>query len=353
MTIQEHQQNALSLLEKLIKTPSFSSEEDQTALLIEAELRKHHLEAKRVGHNVWTQSPDFDDSQPTILLNSHHDTVRPGKSWTKDPFKPTWEDDKLFGLGSNDAGGCLVSLLHSFLYLIGRSKAYNLIFLASAEEESTGPHGAPFALNHLPPVTFGIVGEPTSMNMAIAEKGLLVLDCEALGKSGHAARNEGENALYKAMDDIEFLRNYHFPRRSALLGDVHLCVTQIQAGTQHNVVPDCCTFVVDVRTNECYSNDEVLEFLDSKLISKVKARSTNLNSSFISPDHPIVNRGKELGLSTYGSATMSDQVHMKFPTLKIGPGDTHRSHTPDEYIYGYEIREGIQTYVKLLEGLII
>ena len=344
-------EKAISLLKQLIATPSYSKEEDGTAQLLVEALKEFGFEPNRTLNNVWAKSKNFDPAKPTVLLNSHHDTVKAGKSWNYDPFIPTLEDDKLTGLGSNDAGGPLVSLLYTFIYLDDKERSYNLIFAGTAEEENSGINGVRAILDEIGEISFGVVGEPTQMNMAIAEKGLVVLDCEAHGKTGHAARNEGENAIYKALQDIEWFKTYQFPEVSDVLGAVHMCVTQIEAGQQHNVVPDSCKFVVDVRTNECYTNAEAVEHIRERVQSEVTPRSLNLCSSQIALDHPIVLKGKELGLTAYGSDAMSDQTHMPFPTLKIGPGDTRRSHTPDEYIYLSEIKHGIQIYINLLEGL--
>ncbi|OON69284.1 M20 family metallo-hydrolase [Hymenobacter sp. CRA2] len=343
---------AIELLIALIQTPSLSREEAQTAELLVTFLRRHGVEPQRVGHNVWAQNRHFDPANPTILLNSHHDTVKAGASWTYDPFGAVVEDDKLTGLGSNDAGASAVSLLATFLHFYERTDlAYNLICAITAEEEISGGGGIRSVLPLLPPLALGIVGEPTQMDLAIAEKGLVVLDCTAHGRTGHAARNEGDNALYKAVDDINWLRSYQFSEVSPLLGPVKLTVTQVQAGTQHNVVPDRCSFVVDVRTNECYSNQQVVELVQQHVQAEVKPRSTHLNSSRISPQHPLVRRGVALGRQTFGSATLSDQSMMPFDTVKIGPGDSARSHTPDEYILLSEIRGGIRGYIELLEGL--
>jgi acetylornithine deacetylase len=284
------------------------------------------------------------------MLNSHHDTVKASSKWTKEPFTPTIEDGKLFGLGSNDAGGPLASLLTTFVYLSKKEQPYNLVFLASAEEETSGKKGVPIVLPELPEIDFAIVGEPTSMDLAIAERGLIVLDCVAHGESGHAARNEGENALYKAMKDIEWFRTFEFDQVSEVLGSINMTVTMIKAGSQHNVVPDECRFVVDVRPNEFYTNQEVVEIIREHVDCEVTPRSTNLNASGVDMNHAVVNKARELGIRTYGSKTMSDQVHMAFDSVKIGPGNTHRSHTADEYIYLDEIREGIKTYIELLDG---
>ncbi|GAB2777346.1 acetylornithine deacetylase [Hymenobacter luteus] len=344
---------AIALLQKLIQTPSFSREEDQTAALIFQFLTHQGACPRRDGNNVWAVSKHFDASKPTILLNSHHDTVKPGSTWTHDPFGATVEGDKLIGLGSNDAGASAVSLLATFLCFEQQETAppFNLICAITAEEEISGANGIRRLLPLLPPIDLGIVGEPTQMDLAVAEKGLVVLDCVAHGRTGHAAREEGENALYKAVADIRWFEQYCFPQVSELLGPVKMTVTQIQAGSQHNVVPDRCTFVVDVRTNERYTNQEVVELVRQHVTSDVTPRSTHLNSSRIALEHPLVRRGVALGRRTFGSATLSDQSMMPFTTVKVGPGDSARSHTPDEYILLSEIRAGVQGYVALLDGL--
>ncbi len=346
-------QRAVALLQQLIRISSFSREEDQTATQLQNYLEAADRPVHRQGNNVWVYSRDYDIKRPTLLLNSHHDTVRPTASWTLDPFSPVIRQGKVYGLGSNDAGGALVALLHTFLHLDEQQdRAYNLLFAATAEEEISGTGGIASIMEAVGPVALGIVGEPTQMEMAVAEKGLMVLDCEARGLSGHAARHEGVNAIYAAMQDIVWIREFHFPERSDLLGEVSTCVTQIAAGTQHNVVPDRCTFVVDVRTNEKYTNEQVLQIIDHNTVSKVTPRSLRLNSSSIALDHPLVQRGTALGLVHYGSPTLSDQALLQgFPTLKLGPGKSERSHTADEYIKVKEIEHGINNYCRLLEGL--
>ena len=345
--------SAISLLKNLIRTPSMSREEEATALLLKDCLEEAGKRVHTRLNNVWVHSQDTRPEWPTILLNSHHDTVKPAASWTIDPFNPTVRRGKLFGLGSNDAGGALVALLYTFLYLDELpDRGYNVVFAGTAEEEISGRNGVATIMEVLGTINLGIVGEPTQMNLAVAEKGLVVLDCEAKGLSGHAARKEGVNAIYAAMQDINWIKDFHFPDRSDLLGEVNMAVTQVQAGTQHNVVPDLCTFVVDVRTNERYTNDQVLQIIDHNTVSQVTPRSLRLNSSSIPLDHPIVQRGISLGLSTYGSPTLSDQALMTgFPTLKVGPGKSERSHTADEYIKIEEVKHGIATYCALLEGL--
>ncbi|OJJ14845.1 acetylornithine deacetylase [marine bacterium AO1-C] len=342
----------INLLKQLIATQSFSREEDKTADILEEFIKQQSLTPQRQGNNVWVKSVNFSKDQPTILLNSHHDTVKPVKGWKRDPFEPTEEAGVIYGLGSNDAGASLVSLLATFVYLNALPDLpYNLIYAATAEEEVSGKNGIASILSELDHIDLGVVGEPTEMQMAIAEKGLIVIDAEAKGKAGHAARNEGENAIYKALQDIQWIQNYQFPKVSEWLGPIKATVTQIEAGYQHNVVPDSCKFVIDVRTQECYSNQEVVDILQQHTQSELQARSLRLNSSGISPDHPIVQRGKTLGLTTYGSPTLSDQALMPFTTIKIGVGDSARSHTADEYIKRSEIEQGIERYIQLLENL--
>ncbi len=350
-------QSAVKLLQRLISTQSFSRNEGPTADIIVDYLEKEGKEVHRLKHNVWVKSKDFRAEWPTLLLNSHHDTVKPGGSWTRDPFKADIEEvdgeETLFGLGSNDAGGCLVSLLHTFLQMDEvADRGYNLIFAASAEEEISGENGISALLPELGKIDVGIVGEPTRMKMAVAEKGLLVLDCTATGISGHAARHEGVNAIYEALQDIRWIKNFRFSNKSDLLGETTATVTQINAGIQHNIVPDKCTFVVDIRTNELYTNEQVLEIFQHNLISEIKPRSLRLQSSSLSMDHPLVKRGIELGWEFYGSPTLSDQALCReFPTLKLGPGSSGRSHIADEYIRVSEIQDGIENYVQLLTSL--
>ncbi|WP_299465657.1 M20 family metallo-hydrolase [uncultured Microscilla sp.] len=342
----------INLLKALIATPSFSREEDKTATIIEHFIRQRGLQPQREGNNVWVKSRRFEAGKPVVLLNSHHDTVKPVQGWQRNPHEPNEENGTIFGLGSNDAGASLVSLLATFVYLNALPKrSYNLIYAATAEEEISGKNGIASILGQLGTINLGVVGEPTQMQMAIAEKGLVVIDGEAKGKAGHAARNEGENAIYKALQDIQWIRNYTFPKKSEWLGAVKATVTQIEAGEQHNVVPDSCKFVIDVRTQECYSNQEVVDILQQHTQSTLTPRSLRLNSSGISADHPIVQKGKALGLSCYGSPTLSDQALLPFTTIKIGVGDSARSHTADEYVLRQEIEQGIDTYCQLLEGL--
>ena len=316
--------------------------------MIQAFLEEHNARTQRQKNNVWAVSKHFDAAKPTILLNSHHDTVKPGDGWKYDPFGATLEGDKLIGLGSNDAGASVVSLLAVFLYFQNKDNPFNLMCAITAEEEISGANGIRGVLPEFGKIDLGIVGEPTGMNLAVAEKGLIVLDCIAHGKTGHAAREEGENALYKALEDIQWLRAFQFSEVSPLLGPVKMTVTQLSAGTQHNVVPDRCQFVIDVRTNELYQNQEIVEFLRSKLQSDIVPRSTHLNSSRISENHPLIRKGVAMGKNIYGSPTLSDQSMMPFETLKMGPGDSARSHTPDEFILVSEIRAGIRDYIELL-----
>ncbi|WP_430814622.1 M20 family metallo-hydrolase [Carboxylicivirga sp. RSCT41] len=342
---------AKELLKQLITIQSFSGEEDDVANVMGGYLKENGLNVNRKGNNLWCWAGEKDENRPTILLNSHLDTVRPSSKWTYDPFGATLEGDKLTGLGSNDAGGPLVSLMATFLCLKDKELDYNLVFAATAEEENSGANGVISILPELGKIDLGIVGEPTQMQMAVAEKGLMVLDCEAHGKTGHAARDEGDNALYKAMKDIEWFQSYQFDKVSPHLGAVKMTVTQIEAGSQHNVVPDSCRFVVDVRLNENYSNEACHQIIEQHVDCDVKPRSFRLNSSFIPMDHPLVKRGVERGLSYYGSPTTSDQAVMDFTTIKMGCGDSARSHTPDEYIYLSEIEEGVDIFLGLLDGL--
>lgn len=344
---------AIDLLKTLIETPSFSREESKTADIIYSFLSTKGLEVNRLGNNLWVESKYPKAELPTILLNSHHDTVKPVTGWQRNPFEAKVEKGILFGLGSNDAGASLVSLMAVFLHFHQQDDLpFNLTYLASAEEEISGKNGVESVLPKLGKIDFGIVGEPTEMQMAVAEKGLIVIDGIAKGKAGHAAREEGENAIYVALKDIDILQNFQFKNVSEQLGAVKISVTQINAGTQHNVVPDECKFVVDVRTTDSYSNQEVVDTLQAHTTSELKPRSLRLNSSGISKEHLIVKAGKNLGLKTFGSATLSDQALMRFPTLKMGPGNSKRSHTADEFILLQEIEEGIDIYIQLLEELI-
>lgn len=340
------------LLKQLISTPSFSREEGDAAKVMRSFLSAKGIPFQTKLNNTWAVNRHFDPGKPSILLNSHIDTVRPAKGWITNPFEPVEENGKIAGLGSNDAGGPLVSLLATFIHFYDfPGLPWNLIFAATAEEENSGENGMLSVLGDLPAFGFALVGEPTRMEVAIAEKGLMVLDCTAKGKSGHAARDEGENALYKAIDDIGKLRNLKFEKISPVLGPVKITVTQIEAGTQHNVIPDVCRFVADVRTNEFYSNREAFEIISREIGSEVTPRSFRLNSSGISGDHPFVQKARQTGIRCFGSPTTSDQAVIPFPSVKIGPGDSARSHTANEYIFKDEIFAGIRTYISLLDGL--
>ncbi|MEG1585973.1 MAG: M20 family metallo-hydrolase [Bacteroidales bacterium] len=342
---------AIDLLKQMISTPSFSRAEELVADLLEEWLRAEGIEPIRKGNNLLLFPAHFDPDKPVILLNSHIDTVRPTPSWTRNPFEAVEEEERLYGLGSNDAGASVVSLLLTWLCLKETEQSFNLIFVASAEEEVSGKNGIESILPELPPIHFAIVGEPTGMAPAIAEKGLMVIDGTVYGKSGHAARNEGINAIYEALPVMERLRDFHFEKESPLLGNVKVSLTQVNAGTQHNVIPDKCTFVLDVRTNECYSNEEAFSILSRVAECELKARSFRLNSSALNDKHPFVTRAVMLGKKPFGSPTLSDQALLPFPSVKIGPGDSARSHTADEYICQNEIREAITLYIKLLDGL--
>lgn len=354
MSTEELYHDAMELLKQLITTPSFSKEEDKTADLIEQFFKSKNIHTHRLGNNVWCVNKYFDPSKPTILLNSHHDTVKPNPQYTKDPVAAIVEEHKLYGLGSNDAGGCLVSLIAAFVHFYDKENLrYNIVLAATAEEEISGKNGIEIVLPLLPAIDFTIVGEPTLTNLAVAEKGLLVLDCTAYGKAGHAARDEGENALYKAMKDIEWLRNFQFPKISATLGAVKISVTSINTENKaHNVVPALCTFVVDVRVTDAYTHEEILETIQQQVSCEVKPRSMRMRSSKIELDHPIVQAGIKLGKSTYGSPTTSDGALINAPVLKCGPGDSARSHTADEFIYLNEIKAGIETYIKMLKQIV-
>ncbi len=352
MIISDLQAESIALLKQLIATPSISREEEQTALVIKEFLSKRGVVFHEKGNNVWAYNKYFDTSKPTILLNSHHDTVKPNAGYTKDPFTPLVEDGKLFGLGSNDAGGCLVSLIATFLYFYNREDLkYNFVLAASAEEEISGKNGIESIVSELGTIDFAIVGEPTMMDAAVAEKGLIVVDCVVKGKSGHAAREEGENALYKALPDIEWFRTFEFPKISETLGKVKMSVTVINAGTQHNVVPDTCSFVVDIRVTDAYTNAEIIEIIKAHVSCEVTPRSLRLTSSKIAKDHPFVLASISDGAQTYGSPTMSDQALLSVPSIKMGPGKSERSHTADEFIYLSEIEEGIEKYIKRLEKI--
>lgn len=345
--------DSLELLQALIRIPSISKEETRTASAIELFLKDRRIRTHRKNNNIWAYNKHYDAAKPTILLNSHHDTVKPNQGYVRDPFAADIEDGKLYGLGSNDAGGSLVSLIAAFLHFYDQKNLkYNLCLAATAEEEISGKDGLELIIPELGPLDFAIVGEPTCMQLAIAERGLMVLDCVAHGKAGHAAREEGENAIYNALKDIEWFRTYEFAKKSALFGPIKMSVTIIEAGSQHNVVPAECKFTVDVRVTDAYRNEEVLKIIRQNVNCDVNPRSTRLKPSSISIDHPIVKAGIAMGRETYGSPTTSDQALLDIPSLKMGPGDSARSHMADEYIYTDEIKEGIALYIKLISEII-
>ncbi|MEJ8802377.1 M20 family metallo-hydrolase [Pontibacter sp. H249] len=353
MEQKELYQQAVQLLQQLIQTPSFSKEEERTAAILAGYLKQHGVEVHQKQNNVWAFNKSYNSRLPTILLNSHHDTVKPNPGYTRNPFEASIEEGKLFGLGSNDAGGCLVSLVVTFLYFYEQEHLkYNLVLAATAEEEISGREGIELILPQLGEIDVAIVGEPTEMHLAVAEKGLLVLDCVAKGKAGHAAREEGINAIYEALQDITWFQKYKFQKESEHLGPVKMSVTMITAGTQHNVVPDNCQFTVDVRLTDAYTMDEVLETIRQNVKADVKPRSTRLKPSSIPLEHPLVQAGLEMGRNTYGSPTTSDQALLPVPSLKLGPGFSGRSHMANEFIYLHEIDEGIKLYIELLEKVI-
>lgn len=343
--------DAVDLLKRLIATPSVSRDEAAAADVMEGYMQEKGLSPQRSGNNLWCMSDGFDAENPTILLNAHIDTVKPVAGWQHDPFTPVVEDGKLYGLGSNDCGGGLMALLQAFMILRAEKNPFNLVYLASCEEEVSGKNGIESVLSLLPKIDFAIVGEPTGMQPAIAEKGLMVIDATAHGKAGHAARNEGDNAIYHAIKDIQWLAEWQFPKQTELLGPVKQTVTIINAGTQHNVIPDACTFTIDVRSNECYTNEEIFAFFQEHLTSELKARSFRLSSSSIPMEHLFVQACIREGLTPFGSPTLSDQALMRFPSLKLGPGESSRSHTADEYIKISEIDDAISLYVKLLRNM--
>lgn len=344
---------AIDLLKELISTSSFSREEQETGNIIQRFFESRSVPVERIKNNIIVRNRHFVPGRPAILLNSHHDTVRPNKGYTKDPFSPVLEDGKLFGLGSNDAGGPLVSLIAAFMFFYDKQALdYNLYLVASAEEEISGKEGIELTLPVLENVEVGIVGEPTGMNMAVAEKGLMVLDCETKGVAGHAARDIGENAIYKAIKDIEWIRNCKPPKTSEWLGPVKMTVTVINAGSQHNVIPDSCKYVVDVRVNDCYTLPEILEIIRAGVSAEVVPRSMRMNPSTISTEHPLVRAAKSRHIHLFGSDTTSDQALMPFATVKMGPGLSERSHTADEFIYLSEIEEGVEIYKKLLNDVL-
>ena len=346
--------SVLNLLQRLIAIPSFSREEDGTAALIHQYLSEVGVIVKRNGNNIWAKNLHFDSTRPTVLLNSHHDTVKPNPQYQKDPFNPEISEGKLFGLGSNDAGGPLVALIATFLHFYEDTDLkYNLVLAATAEEEISGTGGIESIWPLLPPIDFAIVGEPTLCQMATAEKGLMVLDCIAHGKAGHAAREEGVNAIYEAMADIDWFRHYKFPDISPTLGPIKMTVSIINAGKQHNVVPAECHFTVDVRVTDRYTLEELLALIRSNVKSEVKPRSMRMRPSGIPDDHPLVKAAIRLGIQRYGSPTTSDQALIPVPSIKLGPGDSARSHTADEFIYVDEIAKGIETYIRILNEIIV
>ena len=353
MTQEQYVSDAVQLLKKLIATPSVSRNEKDAADIMEQTIRSYGFEPQREANNLWIIDPHYDESRPTLLLNAHIDTVKPVASWSRDPFSPDVEDGVLYGLGSNDCGGGLCSLLQIFRMLTEKPQSYNLIYLASAEEEVSGKDGITRALPLLPHIDLAIVGEPTGMNPAVAEKGLMVLDVIAHGKSGHAARNEGVNAIYEALDDMRWIRDYKFEKVSEFLGPTKMTLTVVNAGTQHNVIPDKCTMLVDIRTNEFYDNEEVYEFIRQHLKSEVKAHSFRLKSSRIDPEHPLIRKCVAMGMKPFGSPTLSDQALMHFPSFKLGPGESSRSHSANEFIHISEIRDAIAKYETLLDGAAI
>ena len=353
MTQEQYVSDAVQLLKKLIATPSVSRNEKDAADIMEQTIRSYGFEPQREANNLWIIDPHYDESRPTLLLNAHIDTVKPVASWSRDPFSPDVEDGVLYGLGSNDCGGGLCSLLQIFRMLTEKPQSYNLIYLASAEEEVSGKDGITRALPLLPHIDLAIVGEPTGMNPAVAEKGLMVLDVIAHGKSGHAARNEGVNAIYEALDDMRWIRDYKFEKVSEFLGPTKMTLTVVNAGTQHNVIPDKCTMLVDIRTNEFYDNEEVYEFIRQHLKSAVKAHSFRLKSSRIDPEHPLIRKCIAMGMKPFGSPTLSDQALMHFPSFKLGPGESSRSHSANEFIRISEIRDAIAKYETLLDGAAI
>lgn len=346
--------DAVALLKDLIAIPSVSRSEEKAADKLGEYLNKWGLPYGREGNNLWVGCQDWDDSRKTLLLNAHIDTVRPVNTWSRDPFSPTLEGDRLYGLGSNDCGGGLVSTLQAYRILLNKPRSYNILWVASAEEEVSGENGLRLVIPKLPTIDVAIVGEPTGMQPATAERGLMVIDGYAHGVSGHAAREEGVNAIYEALDDLLWLRDYRFRKSSELLGATKLTVTVVESGTQHNVIPDTLHFVIDVRTNEFYQNEYVFEFLKKKMKKcELRARSFRLHSSSIATDHPLVRRCLERGMKPFGSPTLSDQALMPWPSLKLGPGDSARSHAADEYIAIGEIDDAINTYVSLLEGIVL
>lgn len=351
MTTQQLTLDAITLLKRLIATPSVSRDEEKAADIMMEEIENYGFSPIRDGNNIWITDPEMRDDRPTLLLNAHIDTVKPVASWTRDPFSPDIEGDTLYGLGSNDCGGGLVSLLQAFRFLVTKPRLYNLVYLASCEEEVSGINGIRRVIDKLPHIDVAIVGEPTGMEPAVAEKGLMVIDMTAHGKSGHAARGEGINAIYEALDDMMWVRDYKFDRVSDFLGPTVMNLTVVNSGTQHNVIPDECRMVIDVRSNENYDNEEIFHFIDEHTKSDCKARSFHLRSSHIPLDHPLVKQLIAMGKHPFGSPTLSDQALMPWQSLKLGPGQSSRSHSADEYIRISEIKDAIGTYIRLIEEI--
>lgn len=349
MTTQQLTLDAITLLKRLIANPSVSRDEEKAADIMMEEIENYGFSPIRDGNNIWITDPKMRDDRPTLLLNAHIDTVKPVASWTRDPFSPDIEGDTLYGLGSNDCGGGLVSLLQAFRFLVTKPRLYNLVYLASCEEEVSGINGIRRVIDKLPHIDVAIVGEPTGMEPAVAEKGLMVIDMTAHGKSGHAARGEGINAIYEALDDMLWVRDYKFDRVSNFLGPTVMNLTVVNSGTQHNVIPDECRMVIDVRSNENYDNEEIFHFIDEHTKSDCKARSFHLRSSHIPLDHPLVKQLIAMGKHPFGSPTLSDQALMPWQSLKLGPGQSSRSHSADEYIRISEIEDAIGTYIRLIE----
>lgn len=344
---------AVELLKNLISTQSYSREEHDTFKVLKSFFDSKKIETQSVQNNLWAVNKYYDASKPTILLNSHHDTVKPNNGYTNDPLDPFEKDGKLYGLGSNDAGGCLVSLISAFVHVYDKQDLkYNLCMLCTAEEEISGANGMELVEKSIPEITFAIVGEPTLLDAAISEKGLIVVDCYTKGEAGHAAREEGVNALYKAVDDISWIKSYEFPIVSDTLGKVKMSATVMQSGTQHNVVPDLCHYILDIRVTDAYTNQEIIAIIDKNTQAEVKPRSLRLKPSSISETHPIVQAAINSGSKVYGSPTLSDQALLNVPSLKMGPGDSARSHTADEYIYLEEIKKGIEKYIGCLEEIL-
>ena len=349
--LKQLQTDAVALLERLVATPSVSRDEACTADLLAEHLASYGIAAEWLHNNIYARATHFDAAKPTLLLNSHHDTVRPSATWTRDPFTPTWEEGRLYGLGANDAGGSVAALTAAFRYYYDIELPFNLLLALSGEEECMGEHGTRALLSVLGPVDMALVGEPTQMRAAVGERGLLVLDCTAHGRAGHAARDEGINALYIACDDIARVRRYRFERESSLLGPIRMTATQIEAGTQHNVVPAECRFVVDVRTTDAYTNEETVEIVRRLLRSEVTPRSTRIRASVLAPDHSMVGAAAALGIECFVSPTTSDMALMPFPSLKMGVGDSARSHTADEYVLRSEVEQGVEGYIRYIAEL--